>query len=62
MNALDEWTISKMKCRDACKLGKEENGSYLCRDNASFKDEDCQKCFFASANPDSLSGREETGP
>lgn len=45
MNDIDKWTLKKMKSKDACKNGKKDNGSYRCRDNVSFMDSDCVKCF-----------------
>ena len=45
MNELDKWTLRKMKSKEICKLGKQEKESCLCRDNVSFMDKDCVKCF-----------------
>lgn len=47
MDALDRWTLMKMKSKENCTEGKthDKTGSSLCRDNVSFKDEDCQECL-----------------
>ena len=51
MNDLDKWTLDKMKTHDYCPESKEDSrGSKLRRDNVSFKDPDCQKCFEREIN------------
>ncbi len=43
------FTLSLLKSHDFCNEGKEdERGSRLCRDNVSYRDDDCKKCFDKS--------------
>ena len=37
--------IKEDEVKGYLQKGKKDNGSYLCRDNVSFMDSDCVKCF-----------------
>lgn len=44
----EKWTLIKFTSREICWRGKENNGSYLCKDNISYKDfnkDGCKGCF-----------------